>query len=136
MEWRHGDYVLTDDRSRMELDAVMGLLATSYWAKDRPRAVMAKAMEHSVCLGLLLGTELVGFARGVTDHATFTWVCDVVVQAAHRGRGLGSWMMRCYLEHPGLQAASYHLRTKDAQGLYEPLGFRRVETMRRSSLPD
>ena len=136
MEWRHGDYVLSDDRNRIGLDAVMELLGSSDWAKDRPRAVMAKAMEHSVCLGLLLGNGLVGFARGVTDHATFTWVCDVVVHPAHRGRGLGKWMMRCYLEHPELQAASFHLRTKEAHGLYEQLGFRRVETMRRSTRPE
>jgi GNAT superfamily N-acetyltransferase len=97
---------------------------------------MAKAMEHSVCLGLCLRGSLIGFARGVTDHATFTWVCDVILHPEHRGRGLGKWMMHCFLEHPDLQSVSYHLRTTDAHGLYEKFGFRRVEAMRRSRGPD
>ena len=136
MEWQRDDCLLTDDKTRIDLDALMELLATSYWARDRPRAVMAKAMEHSVCLGLYLRGSLVGFARGVTDHATFTWVCDVTVHPAHRGRGLGKWMMRCFLEHPDLQSVSYYLRTADAHGLYEEFSFRRVEAMRRSTRPD
>ena len=136
MEWRQGDHVLSDDKTRLDLEVVMDLLASSYWAKDRPRAVMEKAIEHSICLGLYLNGSQVGFARGVTDHATFTWVCDVIIHPAHRGRGLGKWMMQCFLEHPELQSVSYHLRTADAHGLYEKLGFRRIETLRRSTQPN
>jgi len=132
MEWSNGEYHLSDDRQRLDLDAVMGLLALSYWAKDRPRHVMDKAIRHSVCLGLYHRGQLVGFARAVTDHATFTWVCDVILHPDHRGRGLGRWMMKCYLEHPDLQTVSYHLRTEDAHGLYEQFGFQRVEAMRKS----
>jgi len=133
MEWSNGDYVLSDDKRRLDLDAIMGLLAMSYWANDRPRNVMDKAIQHSVCFGLYHRGRLAGFARAVTDHATFTWVCDVILQPDHRGRGLGTWMMKCFLEHPDLQTASYHLRTEDAHGLYERLGFQRVESMRKSS---
>jgi GNAT superfamily N-acetyltransferase len=132
MEWSHGEYLLSDDKQRLDLDAVMGLLARSYWAKDRPRSVMEKAIRHSVCLGLYYRGHLAGFARAVTDHATFTWICDVILHPDHRGRGLGKWMMECYLKHPELQTVSYHLRTEDAHGLYEQFGFRRVEAMRMS----
>jgi len=133
MEWSTGEYLLSDDKQRLDLDAVMGLMAMSYWAKDRPRSVMDKAIRHSVCFGLYHQGRLAGFARAVTDHATFTWVCDVILHPDHRGRGLGKWMMQCYLEHPDLQTVSFHLRTEDAHGLYERFGFQRVESMRKSS---
>ena len=132
MEWRHGDYLLTDDPNRLDLGRVMELLRSSYWAADRPREMMEKAICHSVCFSLLHDGEQVGFARAVTDEATFTWVCDVILHPDHRGRGLGKWMMKCLLEHPQLQTVSHHLRTEDAHGLYEQFGFNRVEAMRRS----
>ena len=132
MDWTRDEYVLSDDRQRLDLDVIMGLLATSYWAADRSREVMEKAMMHSVCFGLYHAGNQVGFARAVTDEATFTWICDVIIEPAHRGQGLGRWMMTCLLEHPQLQTVSHHLRTDTAHGLYEPFGFRRGEAMRRS----
>jgi GNAT superfamily N-acetyltransferase len=135
MEWRKGAYLLSDDKTRLDLDRVCELLAMSYWANDRPREVIAKSIEHSVCLSLFYGGRQVGFSRGVTDHATFTWVCDVIIHPDHRRKGLGKWMMNCFLEHPGLQTVSYHLATQDAHGLYEPFGFKRIEAMRRSTKP-
>jgi GNAT superfamily N-acetyltransferase len=133
MEWSNGEYVLSDDKRRLDLDGVMELLAMSYWANNRPRNVMEKAIQHSVCLGLYHRGRLAGFARAVTDHATFTWVCDVILHPDHRRHGLGKWMMKCYLDHPDLQTVSYHLRTEDAHGLYAQFGFKKVEAMRKSS---
>ena len=135
MEWSRGAYLLSDDKRRLDLERIMELLRLSYWAYDRPGEVMQKAMEHSVCFGLFHQGRQVGFARGVTDRATFTWVCDVIIHPDHRGQGLGKWMMQCFLEHPDLQTISHHLRTEDAHGLYEPFGFRRIEAMRRSTKP-
>ena len=131
MDWTHDEYLISDDQRRLDLDVIMALLATTYWAKERPRAVMEKAISHSVCFGLFHRGRQVGFARAVTDHATFTWVCDVMVHPEHQGRGLGKWLMGCLLEHPDLQTASQLLRTDTAHGLYEPLGFFRVEAMKR-----
>lgn len=134
-EWRHGEYVLTDDMSRLDLDAVCAMLHSTYWANDRPRSMIEKSIRHSVCLSLLHDGRQIGFTRGVTDHATFTWLCDVIVQPDHRGKGLGKWMVQCFLEHPELQTISHHLCTKDAHALYESFGFQRIEAMRRSDRP-
>lgn len=135
MEWTHGAYTLTDDAKRLDLDAVCALLKTTYWANDRARDVIAKSIQHSICFALLHEGRQIGFCRGVTDYSTFTWIADVVVAPEHRGRGLGKWMMECLLSHPELQTISHQLCTKDAHELYEPLGFQRIEAMRRSSRP-
>lgn len=134
-EWTRDGYVLTDDASRMNLDAVCAMLQGTYWADDRSREVIEKSLRHSTCLHLLHEGRQVGLIRGITDHATFTWVCDVIVDEAHRGRGLGKWMVACFLEHPALQTISHHLCTKDAHALYESFGFQRIEAMRRSKRP-
>ena len=136
MEWRQDGFVLTDDKRRLDLDAIMKLLALTYWARERPREIMREAMEHSLCLGLHQEGNLFGFARGVTDRATFAWVCDVILHPKHRGKGLGKWMVRQLLDHPEMRLASVHLRTGEAHAFYETLGFRRVETMRRSPRTD
>ena len=131
-EWRRDEYLLTDDARRLDLDVVCALLHSTYWADDRPRSVIEKSIRHSVCLNLLHDGKQVGFIRGVTDHATFTWVCDVVVHPDHRRKGLGKWMVKCFLEHPDLQTISHHLCTRDAHSLYESLGFKHIKAMRRS----
>ena len=135
IEWRREDYLLTDDARLADLDAVCALLQATYWADDRSREVIEKGLRHSTCLHLLHEGKQVGLIRGVTDHATFTWVCDVIVHPEHRGRGLGKWLMKCFLEHPAVQTISHHLCTKDAHSLYEAFGFQRIEAMRRSDRP-
>lgn len=134
-EWRNGDYLLTDDPKQLDLDAVCTLLHSTYWANDRPRDVIEKGIRHSTCMYLINEGKLVGFIRGVTDQATFTWVCDVIVDPEHRGKGLGKWIVQCFLEHPDVQTISHHLCTKDAHVLYENFGFKRIEAMRRSDRP-
>jgi GNAT superfamily N-acetyltransferase len=135
MEWVNGEYVLVDDKSRLDIDTVCRLLADTYWAAGRPREVIEHAIRYSVCFGLFHKGQQVGFARAVTDHATFTWICDVIIHPDHRGRGLGKWMLKTLLEHPNLQTSTHALRTKDAHGLYEQFGFQPVEYLRRSTNP-
>jgi GNAT superfamily N-acetyltransferase len=77
----------------------------------------------------------VGFARAVTDQATFTYLCDVIIEPAHRGRGLGKWIVQTLLDHPTCQTTTRCLRTLDAHGLYEQFGFERTEYLRRSASP-
>lgn len=131
MEWTQGAYVLTDDPARLDVDAVCRLLSDTYWAAGRPRHIVERTIAHSLCLGLFHGDEQIGFCRAVSDFATFTWIADVIVHPAHRGKGLGKWMMKCLLEHPRLRDGKQVLRTRDAHKLYEQFGFERTEFMLR-----
>lgn len=131
-EWQQGEYTLTDDKERLDLDTICALLHATYWAANRPRELIEKSIQHSICFGLFHGDKQVGFARAVTDHATFAWICDVVIAPEHRGRGLGKWIVECVLTHRVLRTTTQVLRTRDAHTLYERFGFTRTEYLRRS----
>jgi GNAT superfamily N-acetyltransferase len=126
MEWRRDDYVVSDERSRLDRVCVRRFIADeSYWAAGIPQSVMDKAIDNSLCFGVYRGEAQVGFARVVTDRATFGYICDVFVDAAHRGAGLGKWLVSCVLSHPDLQGLRrLSLMTRDAHELYTPHGFR------------
>lgn len=133
MDWQRDGYLISDDKARLDLGVICALLGTTYWAADRPREVTEKSIHHSVCLGLYHGGKQVGFARAVSDHSTFTYLCDVIVAPEHRGRGLGKWLVETLLAHPELQTTTQCLRTRDAHSLYERHGFERTEYLRRST---
>ncbi|WP_435106674.1 GNAT family N-acetyltransferase [Arhodomonas sp. AD133] len=118
-------YTISTDATRMDVDLVHAVLAESYWAAGIPRDVVARSIEHSLCFGVFTDAgEQVAFARAVTDYATFAYIGDVFVVAAHQGRGLGKWLMRTVMDDPRLQGLRRMLlATRDAHGLYEPLGF-------------
>ncbi|MBZ5685629.1 MAG: GNAT family N-acetyltransferase [Acidobacteriia bacterium] len=138
-ESRRGEFVISTDRARLDLDAIHGFLTNSYWAKGIPRDVVARSIEHSLCFGIyhevgekapLLakparsGAPQVGFARVITDFATVAYLGDVFVLEAYRGRGLSKWMMECIMQHPRLQGLRrWILLTRDAHGLYAMSGF-------------
>ncbi len=128
-EWQRGEYVISTDRQRIDLNMVHDFLANvSYWAQGRPLEVMRRAIENSIVFGIYDGDRQVGFARVVTDYATFAWLCDVFVLENARGQGLGKWLIECVVAHPELQNLRlWLLGTKDAHGLYEKYGFRVVE---------
>jgi len=132
MNWRNGEYFLTDDKTRLDLDVICDLLHGTYWASERSREAIQTSVENSVCFGLFHHDKQVGFARAVTDFATFTWICDVIVAPEHRAKGLGKWMVESVLAHPQLQTTQHVLRTKDAHTLYERFGFERTEYLRRA----
>jgi len=131
MEWTRDEYCVSDDRARLDVPVVWGLLRATYWAGERTREAMDTAIEHSLCLGLFHQGRQVGFCRAVTDHVTFTWICDVVIHPEHRGRGLGKWLVECLINHPALQTRAQCLATRDAHGLYERYGFARDEYLKR-----
>jgi GNAT superfamily N-acetyltransferase len=135
MEWTREPFTLSDDPARLDFDYIESSLRTTYWAAERPRAVMEAAFRNSLGFGVY-DTETpafrqVGFARVVTDKVNFSWIADVFIDPALRGRGLGKWMIRCILEHPGVKDTRQALGTQDAHAFYEQLGFVRREVLRR-----
>jgi GNAT superfamily N-acetyltransferase len=123
LEQERGEYVISTDPKRLDLDVIHGYLAgESYWAQGRPLDVMKRALEHSLCFGVYRGDEQVGLARVVTDYATFAWLCDVFILEPHRGQGLGKWLIQTVVGHPALQGVLTVLGTRDAHGLYQGYG--------------
>jgi GNAT superfamily N-acetyltransferase len=124
-EWRRGRYSVSTDPSRLDVPATAAFLAETYWAPEIPEPIVRRAIEHSIAFGLYDADRQVGFARVVTDRATFAWVGDVFVLESHRGRGLALWLMRCVLAHPELgELRRWMLASRTALGLYERVGFR------------
>jgi GNAT superfamily N-acetyltransferase len=123
MEWHHNDYTLTDANERVDLRAVCTLLAGTYWAAHRAPDAIVRSVRHSLCFSLFHAGEQVGLMRVVTDYATVGYLCDVIISDAHRGHGLGKWMMEVILTHPGLQGCRLDLFTADAQEFYRSFGF-------------
>lgn len=109
----------------MDVDAIHAYLSTeSYWAAGVPRDVVARSVQHSLCVGIFDGTAQVAFARAITDRATYAYLADVYVLQAYRGRGLSAWMMETFDAHPELRGLRrWMLMTKDAHGLYARFGF-------------
>lgn len=130
--WERDGYEVSTDPGRLDLDVVHRYLSeSSYWARGIPRAIVARSVNHALPFGLYSlengGEALVGFARAITDRATFAYLADVFVLPSHRGRGLGRWLNECLLAHPDLQGLRrLLLTTQDAHGLYERVGFVRA----------
>ncbi len=115
---------LSDDKARLDVTRVHGWLASSYWSPGIARELVERAIAGSHCLGAYDGSEQVGFARMITDHATFAWLADVWIDEPQRGSGLGRRMVQWYLDHPDYRALRrIALVTLDAHGVYAPLGF-------------
>lgn len=132
MRWIYQEYQLSDEPLDVDPEAVYSLLRSTYWAHDREREVMDCAIRTSLNFTLRSRTEVVGYARVITDYATFAWICDVVIARSHRGQGLGKWMVERVIEHPSLQVRSQWLTTQDAHSLYERFGFKKVDALKRS----
>ena len=123
-EWRRDAYLISTDKSRLDLDVIHGFLVSAYWSPGVPRAVVERALAHSCAFGLFHDDVQIGLARVVTDYATFAYVADVFVVEAYRGKGLAVWLMQTILSHPELQGLRrWMLATRDAHGLYRKVGF-------------
>ncbi|PKM68188.1 MAG: GNAT family N-acetyltransferase [Firmicutes bacterium HGW-Firmicutes-2] len=117
------EYEISDDKKRLQLNVVHELLKGTYWAKDRSIQVIEKSVANSICYGVYLEDKMVGFGRVVTDYATMYWVADIVIDEAHRGKGLGKAMMNCIEENKDIEGLMGILATRDAHGLYQKYGF-------------
>lgn len=121
-------YEISTDPDRLDLDLIHGFLSReSYWAQGVPRDVVERAARNSLCFGVYAGAAQVGFARVVTDKATFALLADVFILPTHRGKGLSKWLMQRVVEHVELQGLRrFMLLTSDAHGLYAQFGFQPV----------
>ena len=125
VERRCGEFLISTDPASLDRNVIHRFLTNCYWAKGIPREVVERSIEHSLCFGVYddAGAQ-VGFARVISDYATFAYIADVFVLESHRGRGLGKELMECIRQHPLLQGLRrWNLSTKDAHGLYAQYGF-------------
>jgi GNAT superfamily N-acetyltransferase len=123
-EWHHEEFTVSDDPGRLDVAVIHAYLRRSYWAENIPLEVVERAIRGALCFGLFHGGEQIGFARVITDRATFAYLADVFVLEEWRGRGLSKFLMRCIRAHADLQGLRrWMLATADAHGLYTQFGF-------------
>lgn len=127
-EWAHSEYVVSTDPDRLDIDLIHSLLSTqAYWALGRSRETVERAWNNSLPFGIYRDNRLLGFARVVTDYATFAWLADVFVLPEYRGLGLSKLLLEVVFSHPQLQGLRrWILATKDAQELYQRFGFQEL----------
>jgi GNAT superfamily N-acetyltransferase len=122
--WAKGEFQISTDPARIDLRAVHEFLTNSYWARGIPLETVQRSIENSLCFGIYHGDRQIGFARVITDRATFAYLADVFVLPDYRGHGLSKWLMECIIAHPDLQGLRrWMLATQDAHELYAQYGF-------------
>jgi GNAT superfamily N-acetyltransferase len=124
-EWQRGEYTISTNNNRLNIRIIQDFISNqSYWAQGRPIETMQRALDNSLNFGLYKNDQQTGFARVVTDYATFAWLADVFVLPEHRGNGLSKWLMEVIISHSELQGfRRWVLATKDAHSLYARYGF-------------
>ena len=124
MEWRKNDFTITTDKSKIEVTYVHEFLRQSYWAQNIPLEVVQTSIDGSLCFAIFYQQQQIGFARVITDSATFAYLADVFIDPIYRGKGLSKWLMQVVIKHPSLQGLRrFMLATRDAHGLYKQFGF-------------
>jgi len=124
IEHRRGEFLVTTDPARLDIEFIHSFLSNSYWAEGIPRETVERSIANSLCFGVYEGDKQVGFARVITDYATFAYLADVFIAESYRGRGLSKVLMECIVKHPELQGLRrWTLATRDAHELYAKFGF-------------
>jgi len=124
MGWKKDEYSISTDKSKIDIDVVHGYLSQSYWAEEIPKETVKRSIENSLCFGVYKQEKQIGFARVISDCATFAYLADVFILEEERGKGLSKWLMEIIIKHPQLQdLRRFTLATRDAHGLYEQFGF-------------
>ncbi len=123
-----GRFLISTDQTKLDVDVVHNFLTRSYWAAGIPRATVVRAIENSLCFGVYDNAKQIGFARVISDYATYAYIADVFIVEAYRERGLGKELMASIMSHPKLQGLRrWSLGTRDAHGLYAQFGFKPVD---------
>ena len=127
-EYRKDNFLISTDKSKIDLNAIHGFLKSSYWAENIPLPVVQMSIENSLCFGVYEFDKQIGFARVISDYATTAYLADIFVVETHRGKGIAKWLIGCIMKHPNLQnLRRWVLVTKDAHGLYREFGFKNLE---------
>jgi GNAT superfamily N-acetyltransferase len=127
-ELRQKEFVISTDRERLDVEMIHGFLTASPWARGISRDKVERALQASFCFGVYDGAQQVGFARVITDFATFAYVCDFFISESHRGRGLAKWLISSILECPEIKCLQRTcIVTAEAHGLYRQMGFMSVQ---------
>jgi len=128
MIWQKGQFTISTERIKLQLDEIYAYLSRSYWAAERSKEVVQRSIENSLCFGLFDDGRQIGFARVITDYAVLAHICDVYVLEAYQHKGLGKWLLSIVISHPDLQAIDkWSLATRDAHGFYRQFGFRELK---------
>jgi len=123
-ELHHNEFTISTDPGRLDLDAICDMLSRAYWAKERPREMIARSLQYSLNFGLYDDSRHIGIIRVVSDYTTFAWLCDVFIHEDYRGQGLGKWLLETVHSHPELQGVSrWILATRDAHDFYKQFGW-------------
>ncbi|HMU45545.1 MAG TPA: GNAT family N-acetyltransferase [Chitinophagaceae bacterium] len=118
------NFLVSTDKSKLDLNYVQSVLSKTYWAEGIPIETVEKAVNGSICFGIYDKNKQIGFARLITDAATFAYLADVFIDAAYQGKGLGKWLIEEIMKHESVQGLRrFMLATKDAHGLYDQYGF-------------
>lgn len=124
MQWTKDDFNISNDKSKIDVVYVHRFLSRSYWAENIPIEVVQRSIDGSLCFAIFYKEAQIGFARVITDEATFAYLADVFIDEEFRGRGLSKWLMEVIVGYPTLQGLRrFMLATKDAHRLYEQYGF-------------
>jgi len=124
IQWQKGGYEISTDKARLDIEIIHSYLSRSYWAEGIPVDIVRRSIDHSLCFGVYQENNQVGFARVITDFATFAYLADVFILEEHQGRGLGKWLMEVIMSHAELQGLRrWMLATRDAHELYRKFGF-------------
>ena len=129
LEWRRGDYTIRTNNAQLDLGIIHHFISNqSYWGRGRAADTVQRSLDNSLNFGVFENKQQIGFARVVTDFATFAWVADVFILEEHRGKGLAKWLMESILSHPELQGfRRWVLATRDAHELYRRFGFKELK---------
>lgn len=132
ISWQRDDLEISTDPGKIDIGVVHHFLTNSYWAKGIPLETVRRSVQHSLCFGVYKSNRQVGFARVITDYATYAYLSDVFVLEEHRGQGLSKWLMECIMAHTELQGLRrWALITRDAHDLYRKSGFEEVQAPQR-----
>ena len=124
MDFTKDGFVISTEKEKLDIDLIHSFLNRTYWAEGISKEIIRRSIEGSLCFGVFENDKQVGFARMITDKATFAYLADVFIIEVYRGRGLSKWLMEVIMSHPDLQGLRRMiLATKDAHGLYSQFGF-------------